>query len=447
MHVIDTHIDLAPEEVFTEYFDLMNGTSESPLLYHRWTLISSVAAMLGRDAYMHFGHEPIYPNMFICLLGDAGTRKSAAIGIARKLLASTGYDKFARERSSKEKFIKDLGDGFSAINSASPTGTYKSKSTKAMAALEELVDPTPTVEEMEPSEAYICAGELEDFLGQGDGAFISLLTNLWDNLPSYSHGKMTASDIFIKEPTINLIGGATPTTFNTVFPPEVIGSGFMSRLILVNGAGVHDKITIPLRPDAEKLAVFEELMRQIKRYGKGEYTYTKGAFKVFDTVYQGDIDLGDFRLESYLNRRHVHFYKLCIVIAALNMTHVIDESIAILANTILHYTERDMPTALGEFGKNIKGDTNTRMVQAIAKWHSQPDNEAQILSPEALFILVQTDYNDMQDFGKSMAKLRSGKKIAWTPDKGLIVCSDKESLAVVPFVNFSLMPEYGQRKV
>lgn len=447
MHIIDTTIDIAPEEVFTEYFDLMDGTSESPLLYHRWTLISSVAALLGRDAYMHFGHEPIYPNMYICLLGDAGTRKSAAISIGRKLLATTGYNKFARERSSKEKFIKDLGDGFDLINSGNPAATSKGKAKKAMAALEELVDGTPHADEMLPSEAYVCAGELEDFLGQGDGAFISLLTNLWDNLPAYSHGKMTAADIYIKEPTINLIGGATPTTFNTVFPPEVIGSGFMSRMILVNGAGVHDKITIPKRPDPKKLSVFESLMIEIKRYGKGEYTYTAGAYKVFNTVYQGDIDLGDFRLDSYLNRRHVHFYKLCIVVAALNMTHVIDEGIAILANTILHYTERDMPSALGEFGKNMKGDTNTRMVQAIAKYHTLPENEGVLLSPERLFVMVQTDYNDMMDFGKSMAKLKNGKKIKYCPAKGLEVNDSKAEIQVLPYVDFSLMPEYKQRKV
>lgn len=442
MQAIDTTIDLAPNEVFEEYFSMMEGTSESPLIYHRWSLISSVASLLGRDAFMHFGHDPIYPNMYVCLLGDAGTRKSSAISISRKLMATTGYTKFARERSSKEKFIKDLAEGFDTINSAKP---YQGKTSKALDALEELATES-SVDDMEPSEVYICAGELEDFLGQGDGAFISLLTTMWDNLPHYSHGKMTSADLFIKEPTINMIGGATPTTFNTVFPPEVIGQGMMSRMILVYGAGVHKKITIPKRPDPEKVAIYEELLKQIALYGKGEYTYDAGAYEVFDTVYQGEIELGDFRLESYLNRRHIHLLKLCIVIAALNLTKIITKDIAILANTILHYTERDMPTALGEFGKNMKGDINTRMLAAVDKWHQSAENTGKALSVELLFPLVQTDFNDMIDFGKSLKKLREGKKLAYTDMLGIHVNKDSQSLPVIPFVNFKLLPEYGIRK-
>ena len=442
MEAIETEINLKPHEVFDEYFDLMQGTSESPLIYHRWTLISAVAALLGRNAYLPFGHDTIYPNMYVVLLGDAGTRKSAAISIGRKLLDTAGYTKFARERSSKEKFIKDLGDGFDVINSATPATSSKKK---VLTALEEISE-EDTIDSLEPSEVYVCAGELEDFLGQGDGAFISLLTNLWDNLATYSHGKMTSADIFIKEPTINLIGGATPTTFNTVFPPEVIGQGMMSRVILVYGAGVHEKLTIPRRPDPAKLKIFEELLKLISLHGKGEYSFDDGAYKIFDDVYQGEIELGDFRLESYLNRRHVHFYKLCIVIAAMNLTRVITADIAILANTILHYTERDMPTALGEFGKNMKGDTNTRLLQAVEKWHKMEDNTGLNLTPELLFGLVQTDYNGMKDFGESMQKLRTGKKLFWTEAKGLHVDRSGTKLAVIPHVDFSLLPEYNIRK-
>ena len=446
MEALKTEINIAPHEVFDEYFDLMQGTSESPLIYHRWTLISAVAALLGRDAFMHFGHEKIHPNMYVCLLGDAGTRKSSAISIGRKLLNTTGYCKFARERSSKEKFIKDLGEGFEVINSASHMKSKQGKKNRALDALEELIG-EDCEEDLPSSEVYICAGELEDFLGQGDGAFISLLTNLWDNLPSYAHGKMTAEDIYIKEPTINLIGGATPTTFNTVFPPEVIGQGMMSRLILVYGAGVHEKITIPKRPDANKLKVFEDMMKAIERHGKGEYTYDDGAYEVLDAVYQGELELGDFRLESYLNRRLTHWIKLCIIIAAMNLTRTITREIAITANTILHYTERDMPAALGEFGKNMTGDTNTRFLQAVEKWHKNPDNTGKSLAPELLFKSLQTDYNDFQSFGKAMMKLRQGKKIHFTPEKGLHINSDATRLPVLQYVDFSQMPEYKIRKV
>jgi len=442
MESINTEIDLAPHEVFDEYFDLLQGTSESPLIYHRWTLISAVSALLGRGAYMHFGHQKIHPNMYVCLLGDAGTRKSSAISIGKTLLSSVGYDKFARERSSKEKFIKDLGEGFSTINSGKP-----SVKGKVLDILDSAVSgEPPAIEDMEPSEVYICAGELEDFLGQGDSQFISLLTNMWDNLPHYTHGKMTSADIFIKEPTLNMIGGATPTTFNSVFPPEVIGQGMMSRLILVYGAGVHKKITIPKRPDPAKLAIYQELFKHIKNHGAGEYTYDDGAYEVLDDVYQSDMDLGDFRLENYLNRRLTHWLKLCIVVAAMNLTKVITKDIAIVANTILHYTERDMPQALGEFGKNLKGDVSTRMLHAVEKWHKNTDNAGAILTPELLFKVVQTDFNDMLEFGKTMQKLTKGGKLTFIPAKGLQAVASSLSKKPIKHINFKLMQEYTIRK-
>jgi hypothetical protein len=193
--------------------------------------------------------------------------------------------------------------------------------------------------------------------------------------------------------------------------------------------------------------VFETLMKEIERYAGGEYTYTDEAFEVFDTLYQSNIDLQDYRLESYLNRRHVHYYKLCIVIAALNLTKVITKDIAVLANTILHYTERDMPTALGEFGKNLKGDVNTRLLNAVDKYHKSPENEGIPLSPERLFKKVQTDFDGLDDFGKSLQKLRSGSRIEYREDKGFIVGNSKAELQVLPYVDFNLMPEYNQRKI
>jgi hypothetical protein len=442
MEAINTELQLAPHEVFDEYFDMLEGTSESPLTYHRWTLISAVAALLGRGAYMQFGHEQVHANMFVCLMGNAGTRKSSAISIGRKLLTSANYNKFARERSSKEKFIKDLGEGFASINRINPAA----KKSKSKEALEQLLD-EPVEADLIPSEVYICAGELEDFLGQGDGAFISLLTNLWDNLPHYAHGKMTSQDIYIHQPCINLIGGATPTTFNTVFPPEVIGQGMMSRLILVYGAGVHEKLTIPKAPDPAKLGTFQELMCMIARHGHGEYTYDAGAYEILDAVYQSDIDLADFRLESYLNRRFTHWLKLCMVVCALNLTKVVTREIAILANTILHYTERDMPTALGEFGKNTKGDTDSRILNAIDKYHTLEGNENKQLTADVLFKLVRTDYADLMDYSKALMKLTRGGKILVHTTKGMVSNVSGEALKYIKHVDFSLLREQAIRKL
>ncbi len=430
LHIADASDAVPDVDLFDIYFELIEETSECPLLYHRWTLISAVAAILGRNAYMNFGFDTIYPNMYVCLMGSAGTRKSSAIKIGKTLAEATGYDKFARERSSKEKFIKDLSVGFDIINGHTHD--------EELSDVEEL-NIVP-FDSLPPAEVYITAGELEDFLGQGDTAFISLLTNLWDNLPKYGHGKLSSKDIWIKEPTLNMIGGCTPVTFNTVFPPEVIGQGMLSRMLLVYGGGVRKKITIPKHPDTTILKFFEEHMQQIKQQMVGEFTYTPEAYEVFDAVYQGEINLNDARLESYLNRRHIHFYKLCIVIAATKLTKIITREIAIEANTILHYTESLMPKALGEFGKSFKADKAQLVMRALEDHYH---TTKQGIKLEELFKVVSTNFDSYsKDFGEVIGKLKTAGKLKVSNAKLLPIVNT--NIKEIPFVDMKILREYKE---
>ncbi len=427
------------EDFFDMYFSLVEDSSESPFLYHRWTLISAVSALLGRQAVMPFGHDKIYPNMFVCLMGNAGSRKSSAIGITRKLLSGAGYETFSREKTSSQKFLADLGEGFDKV-------TLAPKSKNSIAPLEDdeilelefnnSKDYDPDNEE--PSEVYITAGELEDFLGQSDGQFISLLTNMWDNLDYYSHGKMTSDDIFIHKPTINLIGGATPSTFANIFPPEAVGQGILSRMLLVYGGGARKKITMPPAPDPELITFFTEHMRQIKEQVKGFFTITPEALKVFDTVYQFTIDLEDNRLDSYLNRRHVHYYKLCMVLAACELTMEITEEIAIKANTILHWTESFMPKALGTFGKSITSNLDQVILEALEK---HPNG----IPSAALYPSVSQDFKDIRDYTLALQDLTASQKIGVVKG-GNLVAIKKEAKESIPYVDFSLLREYRDTK-
>ena len=414
--------------IFDVYFSLMEDSSESPFLYHRWTLISAVAALLGRRAYFKFGFETIYPNMYVCLLGNAGTRKSSSISIGRKLAKSTGYNKFARERSSKEKFIKDLAEGFDKINSIESTAE------EALAQVDAFVP----FDDRPASEVYITASELEDFLGQGDQAFISLLTNLWDNQPHYSHGKMTSADLVIKEPTINMIGGATPVTFSTVFPPEVIGQGMLSRMLLVFGAGVRKRITIPTPPDAELLQVFQDTLATVANNGAGEYMLGEGAYEVIDDVYQSGYNLGDTRFESYSSRRHTHLLKLCIVITALERDdRVITRDIAIQANTILYYTETLMPKALGQFGRSKNSEVTHAAYANLCEYYSIHKVG---LSWTDWFKRVSTDFSSRDEFGKMMKLLKDAGKVM-VKDGTIVPCEAKKAKSL-PHVKLNLLREY-----
>src|SRR4051812_8728692 len=95
------------EDFFSTYFAYTEAT-EPPITYHRWCAIGTIAALLARNFYIQHGHFRIYPNLYIQLIGDPGSRKSTAIKLIKKLLLASGYDTIAADKTSKEKFLVDL---------------------------------------------------------------------------------------------------------------------------------------------------------------------------------------------------------------------------------------------------------------------------------------------------------------------------------------------------
>ena len=95
-------------DFFLKYLEYKSGT-EVPATFNRWSSIGMVGAWLGRQVYVKFGESKLYPNQYIKLMGSPGTKKSTAIKGAKRLLSEAGYDTFAGEKISKEKYLLDLG--------------------------------------------------------------------------------------------------------------------------------------------------------------------------------------------------------------------------------------------------------------------------------------------------------------------------------------------------
>ena len=75
------------ENWLDSYLEYVDNT-ESPLAFHTWCGVSTIAGALQRKVYLKWGiGQVIYPNMYIVLIGPSGrTRKGVAIGIAKDFL-------------------------------------------------------------------------------------------------------------------------------------------------------------------------------------------------------------------------------------------------------------------------------------------------------------------------------------------------------------------------
>lgn len=367
----------APGNLFDLYFRYMKET-ESPLVFHRWSLIAAVSAFLGRSFYLPFGTTRIFPNCYVMLIGNPGTRKSFAIKAAKRTLARAGYDKFSAEKTTKEKFLLDLeglpenygeSNASTSSNGSGRGRNYRAESTTANDVLANLdLGSDTAIHDGSPREVFIAADEFNEFSGSGNLDFLSLLGSLWDwddELTTYKHRLKNSKSLSIYQPTISILGGNTHTGFQEAFPVQSIGQGFMSRLILVHGEPSGRKIAFPEKPP-EYLA--EELTRafgEIREKVSGEARITEPARRALDMIYRTWQELEDYRFKHYSTRRFTHLLKLVLICAAIRYSTLIDMQDVLLANTLLTYTESTMTKALGEFGKSRNSEAAQAVMTAL----------------------------------------------------------------------------------
>lgn len=390
---------------FQEYMDYTCAETECPHFYHRWGAISSLATFLGRDVYFEHGHFNVAPNIYAMLIGTAGARKSTAIKIAKKIVLAAGYDvsRIAAEKTSKEKFLLDMAaqNDHSLLEDGDPK-----KARNGVDILEQNLWGEQDYESKPPAEIFIAADEFNDFLGTGNLEFISLLGNLWDFSGVFKSRTKTAKSICIPNPTVNLLGGNTPTNFATCFPPETLGQGFLSRLLLIYGEPTGVKIPFPKPPSAERTAGLVRTLVSIKQLVSGPMELEPGAELLLSKIYSEFPPLSDFRFGGYSNRRFTHLLKLCVVCAASHGARRISEQDVLFANTILAHTESMMPKALGEFGKSKHSDTTHTIMQLIE------DSTHPVTMKELFGKLVQ-DLAKPQDLQEILASLQLAKRISY----------------------------------
>lgn len=374
---------------FNDYLSY-TADGEVPTSFHRWSAIAGIGAILERNLFIPHGHSQIFPNQYCMLIGSAGTRKSTAIKLMKSMLVKAGYTTISAERTSKEKFLLDL-----AGHSDEPSDP----DTILNANLFGDIDSESEVRPM-----FIAADEANDFFGVGNLEFLSILGSLWDwNGSPYANRIKTGKSVSINNPNVNILSGNTPTGFALAFPPEILGQGFFSRLLLIYGEPNGKKIPFPSIPDPHETTHIVTYLQKIKSYHMGALDYTDTARALLSMIYTSPKLVDDLRFDSYHNRRFTHLLKLCIIVAASKLEKEIGEETVIEANTYLSYIESLMPKALGEFGKSKNSDITHKILTFIEAHDG--------VRLKDLMKLVSADLEKPSDIGDILKKLSMSDKI------------------------------------
>lgn len=371
-----------------DFFDLYlqyTSDTEATATFHRWSAIVGIGAYLERNIWIQHGANNLYPNHYVMLLGESGSRKSAAIKGFARILRAAGYKTFAAEKTSKEKFSADL---------AAHHG-------------EEDEDDLVLWGDMDDSAitpVLIANDEANDFFGINNLDFLSLLGSWWDYSGNYEVKYKTSPSDMIPNPTVSILVGNTPTNFSIAFPPTIIGQGFFSRILLVHGERTRPKITWPTPPTADATEAIVQSLQQIKAVAHGQFNPTPGAMMLADKIYKAPENIIDERFASFYNRRLTHLLKLSLVVAAAKLEKEITEDTLIQANTYLTYIQNLMPKALGEYGSS-QDSAIVHKIMSLIQRSPEPVSLKEIAKQ------VANDVSSMSSLRQILEKLANAGKI------------------------------------
>lgn len=337
------------DNLFNLYLEYL-GSTEAPIIYHRWSFITVVGALLSGNVSFQHGHFVVDPNLYVMLIGTPGARKSTAVKLANRLLIKAGYKHIAPSKTSKEKFIQDLGE------------RHEPQDTDI---LEQNIFGDSDVQlEGKNTPCLVCPDEFNNFVGEGNISFLSILGELWDYKGIYENKVKNSKSTKIPNPIITILAGNTPVSFTRCFPPEALDQGFLSRLLLIFSEPTGIRIPFPKPPDA---ALESELVSRLMHIGifNANIELSNTAKLLLEKIYISDQGPNDPRFEYYTTRRFTQLLKLCIIHCSMRLSPVIEEQDVVLANTVLVAAERRMPQALGEFGKSKNAELAHKIITIL----------------------------------------------------------------------------------
>ena len=181
------------------YLEFVKHT-EPPLSYHIWTALGVISAALERKVHMKWGHETIYPNQYIVLVGPAGmSRKGVALSIGEDFLSRLEIP-MGSQKLSKEAFYRAMNK---SVRSYVDGDTGKLEYHSSMVTISK---------------------ELIVFMGSKDSDFLAALTDLYDSHARWTYETKNMGVDRLIGVCFTMLGGTTPELFNVMLPTEALGT-------------------------------------------------------------------------------------------------------------------------------------------------------------------------------------------------------------------------------
>ena len=284
-------------DLIEAYEQMLDGTT-APKRWKRWVATWLVGAAAERRVWVRTMGLPIYPNMFVFLIGKSGGGKSVSFNMARTLLRSIGPGR---------------------TTSSSMTAAYFASQLQA----NERSFINPITKKAEPYNcANVCTTEMGTLFREADGGMLSMLTDLFD-CGEFSEGRRNEKNTFECARTFcAMLVGGTMTHLFSAFTENHWSDGFMSRVVMIYDTPIPRGSLFKAEQMKNMNVLYDAIVNDLKvvASAEGEFEFTDEAAQLLDDFFThdsgGGLQLGGPpvpqhpNLRTYCERRHIQIEKL-----------------------------------------------------------------------------------------------------------------------------------------
>jgi hypothetical protein len=253
----------------SDYLKTTEGT-EPCLDFHKWSMLMTLSVFAGRRFWFPFGPYTYYPNLYVVLVGDAGSCKSSAMNRAKDIGRLSKITPVAASSVTKEALLQKM------------SSTVDGKAKKVPYEGQRFFDRLGVKSEY--NQYAIFATELTQFISQNPLGWIEFLTAIWDEPIVEVDTKNKGCD-YVVGPYITMQACMTPDIVKGFLKMNILSSGFGRRTVWVYDSGpliVPRPVFTQEQKEAEDrcIAFGQELQKR-----SGAFTCTDECWEYYDAWY------------------------------------------------------------------------------------------------------------------------------------------------------------------
>ena len=304
----------------------MSGKGECPPEFHKWAFISLISALLENRVYTELLlDQPLYPNLYVFLIGPSGLGKGNSIGgvcTLHRQLEEEGQIRIYRGDATKASLTDLLSQG----EWSEQEGSHKDASARM----------------------WLIMDELKNDLGRYQLAqeFIQMMTAIFtESGGDRDSSTRTGGAQKIKGSCVTWLAGSTQDWLLKAIGRDAIQGGFVPRGLYVFQERTSRRILSPAYPfDREKVKEF--ILGELRRIRslKGQMYLTPNAHIYLKDWYEGAPQEEDSVLAPMYSRDREKVLKLCMTLVACEGNEMlIRQSHLYEAITLMHSLQNSFP--------------------------------------------------------------------------------------------------------